>query len=186
MQKTLWSGKSVTSRACSSRTKREPQTANLTARPWSRNFLTFVLRGKCRKSLVFNLSIASPPWSAGLTASGQQCARKPTNTNFPLVPHSGLEASTLTTQISSLNIANQTATREGGQCAQTEAIGSQVQGDDITSGVQDVAILPIKRGPLSNADDKFSSGTTASVRTAFGGLMEDKAALGGDYKVNIY
>lgn len=92
--------------------------------------------------------------------------------------------------MSSLNISNQTITRKGGQCAQTEAIARQVQGDDITSGVQDVALLPIpyvliKPSPVSNADDKFSSGTTASVSAAFGRLMEDKAALGGDYKVNI-
>lgn len=97
----------------------------------------------------------------------------------------------MTTQMSSLNISNQTATREGGQCAQTEAIARQVQGDDSTSGVQDVAFLPIayvpiKPGPVSNADDISSSGTTASVSATFGGLMEDKAALGGDYKVNIY
>lgn len=56
--------------------------------------------------------------------------------------------------------------------------------------MQDVALLPIpyvliKPSPVSNADDKFSSGTTASVSAAFGRLMEDKAALGGDYKVNI-
>lgn len=91
----------------------------------------------------------------------------------------------MTTQMSSLNISNQTATREGGQCAQTEAIARPVQGDDITSGVQDVALLPIayvpiKPGPVSYVDDIFSSGTTVSVSAAFGRLMEDKAALGGD------
>lgn len=121
---------------------------------------------------------------------GRAKAPQETDTNFPLVPHSGLEASTLTTLMSSLNVSNQTATREGGHCAQAEAIARQVQGDDITSGVQDVAFLPstyvpIKPGPVSNADDNFSSGTTASVSAAFGRLMEDKAALGGDYKVNI-
>ena len=39
--------------------KREPQTANLTARHWSRDFLTFAVRGKCRKTSILRSLIGS-------------------------------------------------------------------------------------------------------------------------------
>ena len=34
--------------------KSEAQTANLTARPWSRDFLTFAIRGKWRKTSILS------------------------------------------------------------------------------------------------------------------------------------
>ena len=45
-------GKSLTSRAWSSLSKRERETANLRARHWSRDFLTFVVRGVYLKTLI--------------------------------------------------------------------------------------------------------------------------------------
>ena len=45
-------GKSLTSGAWSRCTKHEPQTANLMARFWSRDFLAFALHGKSRKTSV--------------------------------------------------------------------------------------------------------------------------------------
>ena len=38
--------------------KREPQTANLTARHWSHDFLTFAVRGICRKTSILRSLIA--------------------------------------------------------------------------------------------------------------------------------
>ena len=46
-------GKSLTPGAWSKPYKREPQTANLTARSWSRDFLTFAVLGKCWKTSIF-------------------------------------------------------------------------------------------------------------------------------------
>ena len=39
--------------------KHEPQTANLTARPWSRDLLTLAVCGKCRKASILR-SLTDP------------------------------------------------------------------------------------------------------------------------------
>lgn len=134
--------------------------------------------------------VLNQPWSVGSTVSaGKQSAGQPIlnishGTTGPSALRSDLErnlvSSTLTTQLSSLNISSTAISRHEGQGVQTKAIAKQGHGSDTNTGVQDAVL-----DSLDQSQRRFVVNTefNCAGEIATNRRQENAGSSGSDYEV---
>ena len=138
-----------------------------------------------REDVVLNQT-----WSVGSTVSaGKQSAGQPIlnishGSTGPSAPRSDLQrnlvSSTLTTQLSSLNISSTAISRHEGQGVQTKAIAKQGHGSDTNTGVQDAVL-----DSLDQSLRRFVVNTefNCAGEIATDRRQENAGSSGSDYEV---
>ena len=129
-------------------------------------------------------------WSVGSTVSaGKQSAGQPIlnishGSTGPSASRSDLQtnlvSSTLTTQLSSLNISSTAISRHEGQGVQTKAITKQGHGSDTNTGVQDAVL-----DSLDQSQRRFVVNTefNCAGEIATDRRQENAGSSGSDYEV---
>lgn len=147
--------------------------------------LWFTDRTLPREDVVLNQT-----WSVGSTVSaGKQSAGQPIlnishGSTGPSAPRSDLQtnlvSSTLTTQLSSLNISSTAISRHEGQGVQTKAIAKQGHGSDTNTGVQDAVL-----DSLDQSQRRFVVNTefNCAGEIATDRRQENAGSSGSDYEV---